>query len=199
MGLSNGLSWETGSFFPCYNPHRFLQPEVLRLYFPSAGTLSCMVCLAPQLFFPVFIHTWMWDCPVRQPLPGCVTSSPQLPVSAPPTGLDECFFFNSLVVRLPHNLIFWQFWLFFVLKLIVIFLFGCGRRWSISTYASILARIPKMEAIRSFKHEYIIPGHRQTITYLTSHLLMTIKMLRNFTISYNNNKSRNRVHTKFRE
>ena len=42
----------------------------------------------------------------------------QLPVSAPPTGLEECFFFNSLVVRLPYSSIFCQFWLFFVFKLL---------------------------------------------------------------------------------
>ena len=47
----------------------------------------------------------------------CVLSA-RLPVSAPPTGLVECFFFNSLVVGLPYSLIFWQFWLFFVLKFV---------------------------------------------------------------------------------
>ena len=44
---------------------------------------------------------------------------PGLPVSAPPTGLDECFFFISLFVGLPHSLIFCQFWLFFVFKFVV--------------------------------------------------------------------------------
>ena len=32
------------------------------------------------------------------------------------------FFFNSLVVGLPYNLIFWQFWLFFVFKFVVVLL-----------------------------------------------------------------------------
>ena len=36
--------------------------------------------------------------------------------------LDECFFFNSLVVGLPYSLIFWQFWLFFVFKFVVVLL-----------------------------------------------------------------------------
>ena len=45
-----------------------------------------------------------------------------LPVSAPPTGLDKCFFFNSLVVRLPYSSIFCQFWLFFVFKFVVVLL-----------------------------------------------------------------------------
>ena len=43
----------------------------------------------------------------------CLTAPPalsaQLPVSSPPTGLNECFFFISLVVRLPYSLIFCQF------------------------------------------------------------------------------------------
>ena len=42
-----------------------------------------------------------------------VLSAP-VPVSAPPTGLDECVFFISLVVGVAHSSIFW---LFFVFKL----------------------------------------------------------------------------------
>ena len=34
-----------------------------------------------------------------------------VPVSTPPTGLDVCFFFYLLGVRLPCRLIFCQFWL----------------------------------------------------------------------------------------
>ena len=51
--------------------------------------------------------------------------STQLPVSALPTGLDECVFFISLVVRLPHSLISCQFWLFFVFKLLLSFFWSC--------------------------------------------------------------------------
>ena len=40
-------------------------------------------------------------CRLHQSLPCQESSPPRLPVSAPPTGLDECFFFISLVVRLP--------------------------------------------------------------------------------------------------
>ena len=44
-------------------------------------------------------------------LPPCCEFSPlQLPISAPPTGLHECFFFNSLVLELPYSSVFWQFW-----------------------------------------------------------------------------------------
>ena len=47
-------------------------------------------------------------------------------ISASPTGLDECFSFNSLVVRLPYSLIFFQFWLYFVFKFVVLFVMEGG-------------------------------------------------------------------------
>ena len=62
---------------------------------------------------------------VHQPLPCCESYPPQLPVSAPPTGLYECFFFISLVVGLPCSSIFCQFWLFFVFKLLLSFFSLC--------------------------------------------------------------------------
>ena len=130
--------------------------------FPRAGALGCAVCFASPPFLPVYLcvnvgprglpaTTWWglpaaaWPAPfhnpppcwVRQLLPCHKSSPPQLPISTPPTGLDECFFFISLVVRLPYSLIFCQFWLFFVFKLLLSF--GCARRHSVSTYASILA------------------------------------------------------------
>ena len=55
-------------------------------------------------------------------LPCCISYSPRLPISAPPTSLDECFFFKSLVVGLPYSSIFWQFWLFFIFKFFVVLL-----------------------------------------------------------------------------
>ena len=95
-----------------------------------------MVCFIPLPFFPVYLcanvglqglpATTLWGLLavvwpalfhkppshwVRQPLPCCESSLPQLPVSAPPTSLDECFFFISMVVGLPYSLIFCQFWL----------------------------------------------------------------------------------------
>ena len=68
-------------------------------------------------------------CPVPQSAtslgpPCCESSPPQLPISAPPTGLDECFFI-SLVVGLAYSLIFCQFWLFFVFKLLLSFFWLC--------------------------------------------------------------------------
>ena len=73
----------------------------------------------------------MWDHPVRQQLPylpgppGAALLqflSTWLPISGPPTSLNECVFFNSLVVGLPNSFIFCQFWLFFVFKFVVVLL-----------------------------------------------------------------------------
>ena len=76
----------------------------------------------------------MWAHPLgqRPPLPVCqsppchMSSPPQLPVSALPTGLDEGFFFNSLVVRPPYSSILWQCWLLFVFKFVFVLLLVVG-------------------------------------------------------------------------
>ena len=84
-----------------------------------------MLDLAPS-FLPVFIRRQIEDSPICQPPPGLMFSLPWLPVSAPPTGLDECFFFNSLAVGLPYSSIFCQFWLFSVfLNLLLSFFWLC--------------------------------------------------------------------------
>ena len=92
--------------------------------FPQAGTLGCRVCLTSQFFLPVYQHE-----NVGPPSPPATALlrvlSTQLPFSAPPTSLDECFFFNSLVVVLPYSSIFCQFWLFFVFKLLLSFSWFC--------------------------------------------------------------------------
>ena len=109
-------------------PH-YPQSRGFEALFPHAGTLGCAVCLAPQLFLPVYLHA-----NVGPPSLKSTTSlgppatallrvlSIQVPISAPSINLDGCFFFNSLVVGLPNSCIFWQFWLFFVFKLIVLIL-----------------------------------------------------------------------------
>ena len=118
--------------------------------FPRAGALGCMVCPAPPLFLPVYLcanvglqglpATTLWGllavvwpalfhnpplCCIRQ-LPPCHESSPpRLLVSTRPTGMDECFFFISLVFRLPYSSIFCEFWLFFVFKSLLSFFWLC--------------------------------------------------------------------------
>ena len=102
-------------------PHKIFQSEFLRLYFPVlepwvAWSVSLPSCPSR------FICTHMWDCPLHQPLPCLESSPPQLPISAPPTSLKECFFFNFSVVGLPYSSVFWHFWLFFVFRFVVVLL-----------------------------------------------------------------------------
>ena len=131
LGLSNKLFCEAGSFSCCrLNPHRCFQSQILRLYFPAlepsvawsvAGSTSR--CLArpcpPATTLLRVLSTWML-------------------MSTPPTGLDECVFFNFLVVGLPYSLILSVLVVFCFLNCCCPF-FGCLRRHSVSTYASILA------------------------------------------------------------
>ena len=82
MGLSNELFCEAGSFSRgCLNPGRCFQSEVEAL-FPRAGTLDCVICLAPQLFLLVYLHANVG--PPSPPATPChessVPSSPTLPL-----------------------------------------------------------------------------------------------------------------------
>ena len=133
VGPSNGLSCETWSLSCCHNPHRFLQPDVLRLYFPTLGSWVAWSVSLPSCSFQ-FIHiecgtTWstshglthlVWKLP-----PCCVSTLLRLLISVLPTSPDECFFFNSLVVGLLYSLIFWQFWLFLFLNWLLSFFWLC--------------------------------------------------------------------------
>ena len=116
--------------------------------FPHTETLGCAVCLWVLQLLPCQLATALTTqihnlppCWVHQPLPCCEFSLPWLPVSTPPTGLDECF--NSLVVRLPHSSIFCQFWLLLFSNCCCPSL-GCVRRHSVSPYAFILAGSPEI-------------------------------------------------------
>ena len=93
----------------------------MRLYFPTLETWIVQSVSHPSCS-SLFICTQMWDHLFHQ-LPPCPASSlPWLPISAPPPGLNECFFFNSLVFGLPYYSIFWQFWLFFTFKFVAVLL-----------------------------------------------------------------------------
>ena len=83
----------------------------------------------PSVLLPLcssrFICVRMWDHRVRRPQV-CRESSPHSCASPPPpTGLDECVFFNSLGVGLPYSSIFCQFWSFLVFKLLLSFFWLC--------------------------------------------------------------------------
>ena len=89
--------------------------------FSCTGTLCCMVCLAPQLFLPVYLHRNVGL--ISTPAVALLwVLSLWLPICIPPTGLNECFFFISLVVGLLYISVFCQFWLIFVFKFIVVLL-----------------------------------------------------------------------------
>ena len=90
----------------------------LRLYFP-AGALGCASC---SFAHPAPQSTTSLGPPVAA-LPHILSA--RLPISAPSTSLDECFFFVSLVVGLPYSLIFCRFWLVLVFKLLLSFFCLC--------------------------------------------------------------------------
>ena len=132
VGLSKELSCEAGSFSCCHlNPHRCFQSVVWGFTSPSWNSgLGGLSPGQPAAALPA-------GCSFAHPTPQSTTSlglpasalpwvlSTRVPVSTPPTSLDECFFFISLVVRLPYSSIFCQFWLFFVFKLLLSFFWLC--------------------------------------------------------------------------
>ena len=105
---------------PAARPAQFsttLSPALSVYLCVNVGLQDLLVVRLPSPFIP---HSASLGPPQQHK-----SSLPWLPVSAPPTGLDECFFFISLVVGLPYSLIFCQFWLFFVFKLLLSFVWLC--------------------------------------------------------------------------
>ena len=82
VGPLRGVSWKSGSFFCCLNPHWFLQPEFMRIYLPGTGTLGCVLWPWAQIAHSQVIHhTWKWDCPFHCPflcMPQCISLPPHL-------------------------------------------------------------------------------------------------------------------------
>ena len=124
MGLSSELSCEAGNFSCCRSSHRLFQSEALSLYFPTLESWVAWSVSLPSCSSWI-ICTQVWDRLTLQLPPCCESFPPWLAVSAPPTSLDECFFFNSLVVRFPYSSIFWQFWLFIFLNLLLSLFWLC--------------------------------------------------------------------------
>ena len=144
--LQRTLPWGWESLLLPPNPPQVFSIGSLRLYFPALEPWVAVVCFTPPWFLPVYLGanvgpqgppaTTLWGLPaaawpaplpnppprwVCQPPPCHESSLPQLTISAPPFGLGECFFFISLVVWLPCSLTFYQFWMFFVFKLLLSF------------------------------------------------------------------------------
>ena len=159
MGPLSRVFWKSGSFFHCPHPHWFLHPEVMGIYSPHAGTLSCVIWLGAgiahsqgitSIFYLPHVNVGALMPILPPPLhttPHLLAFPPYLHVSTPPPHLDECGFFKSLVVGLPYSSIFWQFWMLFVLRFHCNSFYSCIRRWSVSTYASILTGSKKCSDI----------------------------------------------------
>ena len=96
VGSLGGTAWDSRSFFHILNSHWFLQPEVVGTYFSYIGTLGWGAWCGTgtphsQDIPPQFLSTTH----------GCGTRP--FHISTPPTSLNGCGFFNSVVIRLPFN------------------------------------------------------------------------------------------------
>ena len=109
---SRETAWDSRSFFHLLNSCWFLQPEVMGGYVP--GTRTGLVELVWGWDSSLPRHSsWIFIHHTRGTSPFCV--------SAPPTSLDGCGFFNSIVVRLPFNSFSdgSEWWLFYILVVIL--------------------------------------------------------------------------------
>ena len=109
-------------YFPCWSPGLrgllFFSSVPPGLSGVNVGLHGLLAVTLPTLFIPQSASLWVQ--------PHCHESrQPQLPISAPSSGLEECFFFISLVVGLLCGSIFCHFWLFFVFKLLLSFFWLC--------------------------------------------------------------------------
>ena len=73
-------------------------PFLLAYLCVNVGSQGLLVVALPALFIPQSATSL-----------GLRVLSSRLPISTPPTGLDKCFFFICLVVRLPYSSIFCHF------------------------------------------------------------------------------------------
>ena len=99
MGSFKGSAWSSRSFFHWLNPCWVLQPEVMGTYLPGTGMLSSGAWCGPRT-------PCSWDVPPKFLSTTCGHGTSPFRICAPPTSLDGCSFFNSIVVRLPFNSIF---------------------------------------------------------------------------------------------
>ena len=122
VGPSNGLSWEIGSFFHCRNPTDFMDRGYSQCWNPGLHSLSWgWNCSFPSCS-PQFLSTL--ECRTAHsasrlamhPLhPSCL-SSPLLPVWM------NVSFWTHWLLDFHTVQLFWQFWLIFVFRLVVILL-----------------------------------------------------------------------------
>ena len=94
-----GMASDSISFFHWLSPHWVSQPEVMGTYLPGIKTLSW-----DTWGWTGTLHSWDIPPEFLSSICGCRTTP--FCISVPPTSLDVCSLFNSIVVRLPFNLIF---------------------------------------------------------------------------------------------
>ena len=120
LGVSPAASTSTGIFSQRFCS--FISPH----WNSRLHGLSCSPVVPPSLSAYICGTACSASCCLACPSPPAIALqlvlSAQLPISTPLTGLDECFFFDSLVVGLPYSSIFCQFWLVFVFKFVVLLL-----------------------------------------------------------------------------
>ena len=153
MGLSNDLSCEAGSLLLLPQPPGALSIRGLRLYFPALEPWVLGLLHSPPFVQFICARTWgPWVCQWSDCLPRSShshtppvsvlpqqhkSSLPRLPISASPTGLDECLFFISLVSD------------FLAVQFSVSS--GCARRLRVSTYDAILVLSHKIFFLPNYK------------------------------------------------
>ena len=117
----------------------------------------------------------MWGHTLCQPL-SCLVCQPgpclstRLPISILPTCLDECVFFNSLVVGLPYSLVFGQFCFVFFFLIVVVLLLVVRGENSVSTYTSTLAGSLSFFLVR--RGNMCLFRHSPTISQLLTHSVL---------------------------
>ena len=147
VGSLRGTAWISRCFFHWLNPHWFLQPEIVGTYVPGTGILGWGAWwrgyLVWEAWYGVSIpHSWVIPLEFLSTICGSGTSP--FCISAPPTSLDGCGFFNSVVVWLPFYLISdgSEWWLLYILVLILMWL--CKEVSCVYTYGTILTGSPQV-------------------------------------------------------
>ena len=172
--LQRPLLWGWESLLLPLQPPRVFSIRGLRLYFPGLEPW-----VARSALFPAVCPVYLWAnvgprdlLVVRQPAPyvphsaslGPATAmrilSTPVPVSAPPTRLDECLFFISLVLD------FLAIW-FSVSS-------GCARRRSVSTYAAILVLSSDCNLLIKFYYTIILSTPKMHVNiYISKYQILS--------------------------
>ena len=118
--LQQTLLWGWG-FLPLPQSPQVFSLRGLRLYFPTLEPWVGWSVLLPSCSSRFNLHVNVGPpSPPAAALPWVLST--QLPVSVPPAGLGECFFFDCWLSDFHTVWFFCQFWLLFVFKFVVVLL-----------------------------------------------------------------------------